>query len=65
MRKFWIVWCPLRGEPTVRHETHELAIAEATRLARKHPHNEFTVLVSEETLAAGTPNPPVYTFIHK
>ena len=31
--KFWVVWCPSRGAPTVHHNSRESATAEAERLA--------------------------------
>lgn len=34
------------GKPTVRHETYAIAEAEAMRLARVHPGQEFIVLAA-------------------
>ncbi len=31
--KFWVVWCPAKGDPTVKHNSRESATAEAERLA--------------------------------
>lgn len=31
--KFWVVWCPSRGAPSVQHNSRESATAEAERLA--------------------------------
>lgn len=42
--KFWMVWCPQGGQPTMRHGSRESAAAEAARLARKLPGREFFVL---------------------
>ena len=44
MEPFYVVWCPTRGAPTVRHRHRGDAIAEATRLARANAGEEFFVL---------------------
>jgi hypothetical protein len=46
-KPFWLVWQPESGPPTVRHETHSSAIAEAERLARAHTGRRFYVLAAE------------------
>lgn len=33
--KFWLIWRPLGGIPTVKHPTLDAALVEAERLARK------------------------------
>ena len=43
-RTFWMVYGAGQGAPTVRHVTAEIAIAEASRLARIRPDLEFFVL---------------------
>lgn len=43
---FWMVWAPTGGTPVVQHATEALAIAEAERLARARPGQEFIVLKS-------------------
>jgi len=42
--KFWLVWCPRGGTPTVRHFTRNSADAEAERLAEANPGKEFYVV---------------------
>lgn len=42
--KFWVVWSPQSGPPTVRHASLAMATNEAMRLAQQHPGNEFVVL---------------------
>lgn len=44
MGKFWVVWNPNAGAPTVRHPTRDLAEREAERLAAQHPRDHFIVL---------------------
>ena len=44
MDKFWVVWNPDAGAPTVRHPARDLAEREAERLAAKHPRDCFFVL---------------------
>ncbi len=41
---FWVVWSQLGGNPTVKHESEKEAVAEASRLARKHGDRKFYVL---------------------
>lgn len=43
---FFVVWCPTRGAPTVRHRNRDAATAEATRLARANPGEDFFVLAA-------------------
>lgn len=43
-QKFWMVYGMDAGAPTVRHETFDLALAEAKRLARKNSDTAFVVL---------------------
>jgi hypothetical protein len=50
MKKFWMVLGGSGGCPTVKHLAEGVARAEAARLARKHPGQSFTVLVSEATV---------------
>jgi hypothetical protein len=44
MEKFWMVWNPKRTSPTCQHKSIEAAVAEAERLARRDPGQEFYVL---------------------
>lgn len=53
--KFWMVWCPQGGPPTVRHGSRESAEAEATRLAGKNPGREFFILKAVGGRFAGLP----------
>jgi hypothetical protein len=46
MNKFWMVWNPLRSQPTHKHHSFESAKTEAERLARANPNEEFIVLES-------------------
>jgi hypothetical protein len=41
---FWVVWNPDRGMPTHRRAEFGLARAEAERLAKVHPGQEFIVM---------------------
>lgn len=41
---FWMVWSPEGRPPTHRHESRNLALTEAERLARANPGQEFFVL---------------------
>lgn len=45
MKQFWIIWCP-QGQktPSHKHQSEELAVVEAERLARLHPDKEFFVM---------------------
>ena len=40
---FFLVWCPTRSAPTVQQPSFEIAEAEAKRLARLSPGDEFFV----------------------
>jgi hypothetical protein len=42
--KFWVVWSPQGGPPTVRHASLAAATNEAHRLALQAPGSEFFVL---------------------
>ena len=42
--KFWLVWQPDTGLPTVRHLTEESAKREAKRLAGLNPDKPFFVM---------------------
>ncbi len=43
--KFWLVWSPTGTKaPQHKHVSNESAIAEAKRLARAHPGQEFMVM---------------------
>ena len=44
MDKFWVVWNPAVGAPTMRHPARELAEREAERLASQNPRDHFIVL---------------------
>jgi hypothetical protein len=44
MEKFWMLWNPKGASPTRQHKSIEAAIAEAERLARRDPGQEFYVL---------------------
>jgi hypothetical protein len=55
--KFWLVW-KIHGAPsTAQHQTAEIAKAEASRLAEKHPGERFVVLQAMSVFIA-TVNPP-------
>lgn len=41
---FWMVWNPAANAPRHRHDYEGGAIAEAERLARLHPGQEFFIL---------------------
>lgn len=72
---FWVVWGvgiqPFRkfgalteirdSTPSVRHESEEIAVKEAERLAVKHPEKEFHVLRSVSTSSASD----IKTVFHK
>lgn len=45
---FWMVWNPQGRAPTVRHLSNNAAIAEAERLARQCPSQQFFVLIATE-----------------
>ena len=42
--RFWCVWEPHYGTPTVRHCSKETAIKEARRLAADHPGRVFHLM---------------------
>lgn len=44
--RFWFVWNPSAGIPRARHSSKGSAQAEAERLARLHPGQQFIVLKS-------------------
>ncbi|WP_370601141.1 hypothetical protein [Pseudomonas nitroreducens] len=41
---FWMVWNPQAYAPTVKHPTYQAAEAEAERLARSNPGQDFYLL---------------------
>lgn len=43
MNKNYIIWADSRGLPTKTHASYELALSEATRLAKKHPEVTFNL----------------------
>lgn len=43
-QKFWVVWCPVSGPPSVFHKSFTEAANEAKRLALKEPERIFYVL---------------------
>lgn len=43
-KKFWMIYGIGQREPTMRHESFDLAHYEAKRLARNNPGIEFVVL---------------------
>lgn len=53
-RVFWMVWNPTGNAPRVRHNTPDSAEAEATRLARENPANEFVVLEAKASFQVNT-----------
>ena len=55
--KFWMVWKINGYAPVQKHETAEIAKAEASRLAEKHPGERFVVLQAMSVFIA-TVNPP-------
>lgn len=46
MTEFWLVWNPRGGAPTHQHPTLHQARAEAERLARMNPGQDFFVLAT-------------------
>ena len=44
MKPYYYIHRPGYGSPTVRHETMELALTEAKRLARHNPGESFEIL---------------------
>lgn len=59
MQRFYVVWNPAGGAPTVRHDYYSDAMAEARRLARLNPQQEFIVLAA--VAVAMVPDPVVVT----
>lgn len=55
-KKFWVVWNPMNGNPTVAQDSYEKAAGEAERLSRKHPDQPFIVL--ESVYGLSTPSRP-------
>ena len=49
---FFVVWCPQRASPTVRHAKYEEAIAEAHRLAGLNPNCSFYVMQTTDMYRA-------------
>jgi len=43
MNKNYIIWADSRGLPTKTHASYQLALSEATRLAKKHPEVAFGI----------------------
>jgi hypothetical protein len=56
--RFWMIWCPTGGIPTMKHPSAGVAKAEAARLAKVHPGKTFIVL---EAIAAVTVSDLVWT----
>lgn len=54
----FIVWKDGGSSPTVKHETRELATAEAARLAKLHPGSTFGVYAFERCAFVEVPKPP-------
>ena len=54
--KFWMVWCPNRGEPWLRHATEEKAIEESRRIAAKEKKTVYVLACIGE---AAPLEPPV------
>ena len=53
--RFFMVHNPKRGIPSVRHELLNGAVAEAERLAEKHPGDLIYVLETVNSFIAETP----------
>lgn len=53
--KFWMVYGSGKAAPTKRHTSKESAMAEANRLAKKHPGTEFFVLKAVRGAMADSP----------
>lgn len=45
---FWMVWNPQGNQPTYKHPTRDSAVAEAERLARKCPGDQFYILAATD-----------------
>ena len=56
--RFWVVWCPQRGNPLVQHETYDAARDEAIRLARLRGHTYYVLECVGMATRVVTP-PPV------
>ena len=54
--KFWMVWCPSRGEPSHTHATEERAIEESLRIAAKEKRTVYVLACIGE---AAPLEPPV------
>lgn len=56
-KKFWLVWNPGRVLPKgqCRHNSCAAAEAEATRLARKHPGEDFFICEAGKVVASPDP----------
>ena len=55
MARFWMVWSPQGRAPTHKHFSRETADAEANRLAKQHPGQEFFVLKAMAGVSARDP----------
>ena len=53
--KFWMVWNPNGGSPTVKHQSEDDAKTEAERLARIYPNKRFWVLESMGYMRVASP----------
>jgi len=51
----WIVWNPAGRNPQARHDTYRSAAAEAARLARENPGNEFYVMQAHRVVCLVSP----------
>jgi hypothetical protein len=56
-KKFWMVWCPSRGNPSKKHGLEADAREEAHRLAEENPGYEFFVLLSVGSWMIRQPEP--------
>jgi hypothetical protein len=43
VKKFWVVWCPERGDPTQQFDTLDEAMDEAQRLANLRPYAYYVL----------------------
>lgn len=48
MEKFWLIWNPVGRAPSCKHPTEFEAIAEAERLAKQNPGQEFITLEAHD-----------------
>lgn len=55
MQRFYVVWNPAGGPPSYRHPHYASAIAEARRLARGNPAEQFIVLAALATAKVRDP----------